>query len=408
MVPDQDPEDVEHRLRVQEFLQLGRAQQIQVYTTRHGLQRHLQEYHLAEQAIQNNHCATLLSNESIQQFLTTRLEHERQALPQVMAPPPDMLLTVEEYIEQLVWLGYTQAFYTMPRLRMRLTISCQICGHSCLTAEALWSHLHGCHPDHVQDAQPMKALLQWCLFAELGCFCNPTAGWGIAAHECVGILQLAIILTEMNWQIVVPWPFSSREIVQMLGDMLSVPDLRRIGLALISRRFHLLWQDSALLQLLSTRCLICQEAVSLSSIHAHLQVFHEIGRERVWFMVHQLAKLYADLMMEGTHCEWCGCLLPSYLVDACFQTAPWEHLQACPMMTQMALLLMMPRWSKPMYQPLRWPRQEEIAEARRLLDLRVWQFHAFAEQLRRTLERGELTSSSSRLPFGIVSSMDDA
>ena len=77
---------------------------------------------------------------------------------------------------------------------------------------------------------------------EMGCFCNPSPGWGTQHHECVGLTQLAIIAASFNWQVVLPWPFSSHDLMVLLADMLPCADLQKISMALITRNFHLLWK----------------------------------------------------------------------------------------------------------------------------------------------------------------------
>ena len=433
-----------------------------VYTTRHGLQSHVNVYHMAEQAcehfkpeevemyclvhqaVQTEEAEDLLGNPSIQHFLANtclsfrktfnrknelkrhfranhpsewheaerramimderykphhgcvchptshikhicvfyiqfallRLSFERQQMPQVVALPPDQLLSPEDYIEPLTRLGHVQALYKMPHLKYQLSTICQVCGLACENAEALRLHLHAAHSDHLQEVQTLRELLVWTLFGDLGCFCNPSHGWGTAAHECTGLIQLALVIHELRMQIVVPWAFNSTDVMHLLSDMMPLPSVQRVGLALMSRQFYWIWQDPILLRTLATRCLLCQEAVDLQCIHAHLRVFHQVEPERVWYMVQQLCQVYANLMMEGAHCEWCRELMPSYFTDDELQYDPEEHLKSCPMMTQMALLLMMPRWSKPMLPLHTWPRQEDIAENHRLLELRIWQHNA--------------------------------
>ena len=447
-----------------------------VYTTRHGLQSHINVYHMAEQAcesfqpeevemyclihqaMQTEEAEDLLSNPSIQHFMANtclscrksfnrrnelkrhfranhpsewheaerramimdaqfkphhgcvchpsshikhicvfyiqyallRLTFERQQMPQVVALPPDQLLGPEDYIEPLARLGHLQVLHKMSHLKYQLSTMCQVCGTAYDEAEALRLHLHADHSECLQEVQTLRELLVWSLFGDLGCFCNPSYGWGAANHECTSLIQLALVIHELRMQIVVPWAFNSTDVVHLLSDMMPLPSVQRIGLALMSRQFYRIWQDPILLRTLATRCLLCQEAVDLQCLHAHLRVFHQVEPERVWYMVQQLSQVYANLMMDGAHCEWCRELMPSYFQDDELLYDTEAHLQKCPMMSQLALLLMMPRWSKPMLPFHAWPRQEDIAENHRLLELRIWQHNAFAEHLQRTLRRGDL------------------
>ena len=432
------------------------------YTTRHGLQQHMQIYHDAEQArlepdaqelevhclvfeaVQNDRIDDLLGIEAIQFFLATqclscrkafsrknelkrhlRLHHssewnecesramsldakhkpvlgclchppsyqkhicvfylqyallridlERQRAPQIMALPPDQLLSISEQIEPVLWLGFPQFLYQKTELRVNLTVQCQICGWSGTSAEELQQHLHALHAENLQAVQSLKELFQWSMFGELGCFCNPGPGWGAPDHECVGLTQLAILANDYQWPLVLPWSFCSTDLVQLLGDLLPLPKLKTVCMDLMTRNFHRLWNDRDLLWMLSTRCLLCQEAVELRHIKAHLFVAHRVDATRVKCLTQQLSWVYADLLTDEHHCDWCNEVLPFYFNDMDAVMDPVGHLNTCPMVIQMALLLMMPRWSKPSYQPFTWPSQDDIEAGHRQLALKLWQFNA--------------------------------
>ena len=202
------------------------------------------------------------------------------------------------------------------------------------------------------------------------------AWMGYSTHECVGLTQLAIIAASFNWQVIIPWPFTSHELMVLLADLLPCDALQRISMALMTRNFHLLWEDSELLGMLGTRCLICQEPVDLNHLQAHLVVQHQITADKLKYVTHQLSVVYANLSLAEERCDWCNELLPSYLNsedEMCVD--PHAHLQKCPMITQMAMLLMHPKWASPALQPLTWASQEQIAETRQRHALKMWQFN---------------------------------
>ena len=432
------------------------------YTTRHGLQQHMQIYHEAEQACHEMdeatfeaHCLTfeaiqtgriedLLGSEAVQFFLATqclscqrqfsrkqdlkrhmkhnhgsewnecerramlldaqykptfgclchppshqkhicnlylqyallRIDHERQLMPQVMALPPDMILSVADQIEPVLWLGYPQFLYRKTELRTQLMTQCQICGWAGNSAAELHVHLHALHASSIQEVQGLKELFQWCMFGELGCFCLPSVGWGDPNHECVGLLQMAILAKDFQWPVIVPWSFDSTDLVTLLGDLLPRAALQTIGMDLMTRNFHRIWTNRDLIAMLSSRCLICQEAVPLRHLKAHLFVAHRIDSRRVQCITQQLSWVYADLLISDSHCDWCGEVLPSYFTDDDEILDPVEHLCTCSFVIQVALLLMMPKWSRPTFTPGTWPSQEEISAGFRQLDLKLWQFNA--------------------------------
>ena len=310
------------------------------------------------------------------QFVLLRLDQERQLMPQLLAEPPDQILSVVEQIEPLLWLGFAHNLYCKSALKMNLTMHCQVCGYSGNNAEDLRNHLHAMHPVHLQESLYLKELFLWAMFMEMGCFCNPSPGWGTLHHECVGLQQLAIIAASFNWQVVIPWPFTTQELTALLADLLPCVDFQRISMALMTRNFHLLWDDTALLTMLAHRCLICQEPVELSHIQAHLVVHHQITADKLKYLTHQLSAVFAQLSLEEERCDWCNDLLPTYLdAEDVLRVDPYAHLQKCPLISQLALLLMHPRWSKPALQSLTWASQEQIAETRRLHELKNWQFN---------------------------------
>ena len=310
------------------------------------------------------------------QFALLRLDQEQQLWPQLVAEPPDAILSVVEQIEPLLWLGFAHNLYCRSALKLHLTMHCQVCGYSGDNAEDLSLHLLAAHPVHLQESLYLTEMFQWSMFMEMGCFCNPMPGWGTLHHECVGLTQLAIIAASFGWQVILPWPFTSHELMVLLADLLPCAALQKISMALMTRNFHLLWEDSELLVMLATRCLICQETVDLSHIQAHLVVHHQVTADKLKYVTHQLSAVYANLSMDEERCDWCHELLPSYLdSEDELRVDHHAHLQKCPLITQMAMLLMHPKWSSPALQPLTWASQEKIAETRQRHDLKMWQFN---------------------------------
>ena len=93
------------------------------------------------------------------QFVLLRLDHERQMMPQLVAEPPDVVLSMVEQIEPLLWLGYVSNLYTMSHLKLHLTRHCQVCGYTGASAEDLRLHLHAIHPVHLQECQYLVEML---------------------------------------------------------------------------------------------------------------------------------------------------------------------------------------------------------------------------------------------------------
>jgi hypothetical protein len=127
-----------------------------------------------------------------------------------------MMLGLAEQIEPLLWNGHVKLLYKKRQVRFTLTTCCQLCGLRFGTAAQLTAHLQSQHAERLQETLHLKELLQWTLFMELGCFCNPGGGWGEAHHECVGLSQLAFVIQDYGWQVLVPWTFSSTDLTTVV------------------------------------------------------------------------------------------------------------------------------------------------------------------------------------------------
>ena len=380
---------------IQHFLSTRCMKCQKTYEGRRALSRHIKQNHSSEwhecelRAMQLDNqwkptygcvCKPIMHTKHIcqlyLQFILLRLDHERQMMPLLVAEPPDVILSVVEQIEPLLWMGFAQNLYSKSQLRLNLTRHCQVCGYTGMNAEDLRLHLHAVHPVHLQECQYLIELFNWCMFMDMGCFCNPSPGWGELHHECVGLTQLALIAASYGWQVVLPWPYTSQELISLLGNLLPCPALQRISMTMMTRNFHQLWDDTELLTMLATNCLVCQESVELSHIQAHLVVAHQVTADRLKYVTHQLSVVFDQLSMAEERCDLCNELLHTYLdADDALQVDVHAHLQKCPMITQLAMLLMHPRWSVPALQPLTWASQERICENRRKHELKLWQFN---------------------------------
>ena len=157
------------------------------------------------------------------QFALLRLDQEQQLWPQLVAEPPDAILSVVEQIEPLLWLGFAHNLYCRSALKLHLTMHCQVCGYSGDNAEDLSLHLLAAHPVHLQESLYLTEMFQWSMFMEMGCFCNPMPGWGTLHHECVGFdAAWPSLLHRFGWQVILPWPFTSHELMVLLADLLSL------------------------------------------------------------------------------------------------------------------------------------------------------------------------------------------
>ena len=108
----------------------------------------------------------------------------------------------------------------------------------------------------------------------------------------------------------------------------------------------------------------------------HLVAVHGITDTRLKYLTYQLCSVFAKLLTQGGHCEWCGAVLPCRLEGDDLVEYPEEHLVRCPLVIQFSVLLMMPVWSKPALIPMTWPTHEAILASQRQEELKLWQFNA--------------------------------
>ena len=180
---------------IQHFLSTRCLKCQRTYAGRRELSRHIKQNHASEWH-ECEHRALILDNQwkphygcvckpimhtkhicqLYLQYVLLRLDHERQMMPQLVADPPDVILSTVEQVEPLLWLGYVGNLYCMSHLRLHLTRHCQVCGYTGNDAEDLRLHLHAVHPVHLQDCQYLIEMFTWCMFMEWGCFCNPSPG----------------------------------------------------------------------------------------------------------------------------------------------------------------------------------------------------------------------------------------
>ena len=82
---------------------------------------------------------------------------------------PDMLLTTEEVLHQLLWLGHLPLLALRPVLKKSLSLQCMICSTRYNSPALLHRHLTALHGPAVQECQAWLGLLNWWLFASFGC-----------------------------------------------------------------------------------------------------------------------------------------------------------------------------------------------------------------------------------------------
>ena len=265
-------------------------------------------------------------------------------------------------MEQLLWSGFVHLLYRLPVLKLALTLHCQICGHVSRCGDELARHLYQHHEALVAESSTYQQLLTWVLFQDFGCACNPTRGFGTPGHMCTALLQAAMLGVQAHWQLFLPWTFRTNELMSHIGDLLTLTDLKRISLCLLTRQFDKLWRDGALMNMLKSHCTICGESVSLQYIIVHLRLEHQLGPNDLHPVVVQLCRIFGAEHPEDPYCDHCQELLPTLDVLT-FDPVPELHLPGCPLILHLAAFLMHPVLHRKPLDPLAWPSPQDVEAA---------------------------------------------
>ena len=174
--------------------------------------------------------------------------------------------------------------------------------------------------------------------------------------------------------ITVPWTFRATDLMDMLETSMPGPALKKVTSWIMSRQFERLLHSQEVFQLLTQRCLWCDETVPLSQALVHLTITHGFDTRSIQVITEQLAKVAAQ-EHQGFWCSYCGALLPSNEVDYDIAPLPLDHLKHCPYITMVAVMLSYPVWYKRPYQPNVWPTTAEVERAYQSLHLKLMQFN---------------------------------
>ena len=117
--------------------------------------------------------------------------------------------------------------------------------------------------------------------------------------------------------------------------------------------------------MLRVTCLICQTKISLNCMQAHLRVEHNLTMPRFKFHMHQLADIFYTLHSSDPACDYCGAYIHTDVSNDDLELQLREHLQECPLMMQLAVLLGQPLWERDFPTTVTWPTQEVLLETHR-------------------------------------------
>ena len=292
-------------------------------------------------------------------------------LPNAPIAAPSMAQT----IAALVFYGQLDQLYLQPDIRLRLTIQCCFCPAHFRSGDSLAVHCRQDHAELWNKSAEAFEYLRWVLFGVSGCCCNPGAHHG-DVHECISLRQIAMVFEDLGMPIFVPYCFKAKDVIDLLINLFSPSHLEELCIHLMMRRFGNLWQHRGLLQLLRGTCLICQSSIALNQLQTHLRVEHGMTKPRFSFHMHQLADIFLTLHSSDPACDYCGVYMDADVTEDGMEPKLREHLQECPLMMQLAVLLGMPMWERDFTSDVSWPTQEVLLETHRQRTNRRWQFQA--------------------------------
>ena len=288
---------------------------------------------------------------------------------------PDMLLSNEAVVQQLLWLGLPHLLLSRPSLKLAHSLHCQQCNERYRSPQLLLGHLRTDHNQEVEEVAALTRLLTWMLFGDHGCVCNPAVHFGTPDHTCPLHIQIALILRQCDMRITVPWSFKPTDLMDIFDMLLTGPALKRVTWMLLTRQFEQLLLSSEVHQLVSRYCLWCDEAVPLSRALVHLRVRHHFDVSILQSLIQQLAEV-AALHHQGHWCSYCNEILPFDQDDGEIVPNPEGHMVSCSYITMVAVMIAHPVWYKTKYQPDVWPTLQQVERVRRSHDLRLMQYNA--------------------------------
>ena len=319
------------------------------------------------------------------QYVLMRLTAEPGADAELArSTPPDLLLTPEEIVQQLAWLGLLRLLVHNASLKMHLSLHCKVCGSHFTSPTQLMGHMRALHEQAVGEAAAWIRLLTWVLFSAHGCMCNPAVNHGTPAHSCPLIYNLALMLNDGGPGIIVPWPYRAVDLMDVLEPLVTEPVLSKVTTLMMARRFEDVMMSTEVYQLLTQRCLLCDMRIPLSCARTHIRVAHDFDIRNLEIIIKQLACCAAKTHFEHW-CSFCGTLLPYDLEDEEFTPCPLEHLMECDYIALIAMLLSFPVWYKKPLTLGEWPSIEEIERGSHAVQLQLMQFNAQPSALHDTL-----------------------
>ena len=275
-----------------------------------------------------SHCGLLVTSMDALRYHITK-GHCKHFDPR--KPVPEVPISPE--LKAALLSGRLGPYLREAGARTFLTVQCLCCGRVFPGARELSRHLQERHSILWNDALQLGLSLKHVISPLTGCIRNPAVASMTSKHECVGLRQLAMTHLRLHDDLLVPWVFDQEILEQLLRPGVLPPELvTDVHSWLIDRKFQKLWQCDALIQLLRSRCFMCDYRGHGTDLQTHLLVEHHCQERGLMMFVQQILRLLPVPMAISPGCCFCGMARDDLRA----------HLIACPTLIQISSLIALP------------------------------------------------------------------
>ena len=170
-----------------------------------------------------------------------------------------------------------------------------------------------------------------------------------------------MVFMDFGTPICIPYAYKARDLMDLLHPLMTAQGLKEVTQYMMLRQFAKLWRHQELLGVLGTTCLVCPEEMRPHQIKAHLEVTHDLSQRRFQYHIQQLALIATNLQSDEFACDYCGAYLQVDVHGYSLVARTLDHLQECPPLLQMAVLLGHPTWeTTPWPDIITWPDQATL------------------------------------------------
>ena len=264
-------------------------------------------------------------------------------------------LPVAPHWLDIIRQGDVAGLKTQPSTRLRLTLTCQICGLGLDRQMDLALHLQSVHSGLWLRSQSTTQMLLKTCYPIHGCLCNPVTNGRSVSHVCPLYRQLAMLHLRTDLPLLVPWKFTTGSLHASMPHVTEHPVFAKIIQYLTDREFELLYTSMDIHHFLNSECLLCGGHFTSAALIPHILLEHAHAVAGISDLMPQLLECFRHGLCNDHQCNYCHNIfnLPSTAaetsqehVDRTMQAQ--THLQyQCPVLLQTGILLSHGRYGSP-------------------------------------------------------------